>query len=280
MKIVSTVPAFQELAKIDSAEDRITGWVTSYEERFPSVFEVYYSAWGNHERRRDAAVQAPTLLERIVAAERRAHHLVGQAEGDFRARGLLAGDELHVVLLVGGHTSNGWVAEHHGRHTLFLALELLGEPPYDDLLVVHELTHLAQTQLSAATRSHTYPASLAVLVEGAATATSRALRPGYTDSAYLWMDEAHHDWLRECESNARQIASLLIEHADLLDDHDAVAPLLRNRSAPGIPARSGYWAGDLIARAMLHDGYNLRDLLSVEKDEAIDRVLAWATTQA
>jgi len=50
---------------------------------------------------------------------------------------------------------NGWVAEHTGQRTLFLALEFLGHPPHDDLLVVHELTHVAQAQLSVATRAQT-----------------------------------------------------------------------------------------------------------------------------
>ena len=66
-------------------------------------------------------------------------------------------------------------------------------------------------------------------------------------------------------------------HADTPDDDEAVAPLFRNRTTPGIPARSGYWVGELIARSMLQDGYGLRDLLSLGPAEARDRVLAWVT---
>lgn len=277
VEIVSTVADWQELAEIPSADDRAAAWLTSYEAKFPSVFDVYYSAWGNPEGRWEAAAQAPELRDQIVAAEARARHLLGQAEEEFRDRGLLEGDELHAVLLVGGHTSNGWVAEHDGRRSLFLALEFLGVPPYDDLLVVHELTHVAQAQRSAATRSRTYAASLAAMVEGAATATSRVLRPGYTDSAYLWMDEYHEDWLQECESSRQAIASLLMQHADTPDDNDTVAPLFRNRAGPGVPARSGYWAGDLVARDMLQEGCGLRGLLSVGPRGAHDRVVDWAT---
>lgn len=247
VEIVSTVGAWQELAEIPDADDRVAAWTTSYEARFPSVFEVYYSAWGAPSRRREAALQAPTLKDQITAAEDRACHLLDQAENDFRERGLLQG-ELRAVLMVGGHTSNGWVAEHNGHRSLFLALEYLGTAPYDDLLVVHEITHVVQSQLSPSTGARKYGSSLAVMVEGAATATSRALRPGHTDSAYLWMDGHHEAWLDECNANAAAIASLLLRHADTPDDDEEVAPLFRNRATPGIPARSGYWVGELIAR--------------------------------
>jgi hypothetical protein len=277
VEIVSTVGAWQELAEIPDADDRVAAWTTSYEARFPSVFEVYYSAWGAPSRRREAALQAPTLKDQITAAEDRACHLLDQAENDFRERGLLQG-ELRAVLMVGGHTSNGWVAEHNGHRSLFLALEYLGTAPYDDLLVVHEITHVVQSQLSPSTGARKYGSSLAVMVEGAATATSRALRPGHTDSAYLWMDGHHEAWLDECNANAAAIASLLLRHADTPDDDEEVAPLFRNRATPGIPARSGYWVGELIARGMLQDGYGLHDLLSLGPAEARDRVLAWART--
>lgn len=277
VEIVSTVGAWQELAEIPDADDRVAAWTTSYEARFPSVFEVYYSAWGAPSRRREAALQAPTLKDQITAAEDRACHLLDQAENDFRERGLLQG-ELRAVLMVGGHTSNGWVAEHNGHRSLFLALEYLGTAPYDDLLVVHEITNVVQSQLSPSTGARKYGSSLAVMVEGAATATSRALRPGHTDSAYLWMDGHHEAWLDECNANAAAIASLLLRHADTPDDDEEVAPLFRNRATPGIPARSGYWVGELIARGMLQDGYGLHDLLSLGPAEARDRVLAWART--
>ncbi len=212
--------------------------------------------------------------------------LLRQAEDDFRDRGLLCEDDLPAVLLVGGHTSNGWVAEHAGQRTLFLALEFLGHPPHDDLLVVHELTHVAQAQLSVATRAQTYPASLAVVVEGVATATTRVVRPGLADSAYLWMDEGHHQWVDRCRSSARKIATMLLEHLDTPNDADAVAPLFRNvtdqhvpaRSAycQHVPARSAYWAGDQIAQDMLQQGYALRDLLSIAEDDARTRVATWA----
>ena len=280
MDIVSTVGAWRELAQIPNEADRVTAWNCSYEAQFPSVFDVYYSAWGDRDRRPEAAVRAPALVSQVLGAEERARHLLSQAEGDFRALGLLGDDELHVVLMVGGHSSNGWVAEHAGRSSLFLALEFLGEPPHDDLLVVHELAHVVQAQRSAATRTRSYPAALGALVEGAAVATSRALRPGHTDTAYLWMDDDHEEWLDSCAASAGAIAALLLQHADTPDDAAEVAPLFRNRPGFSVPARSGYWAGDLIARAILEEGYRLRDLLSLDQHEARERVVRWAKANA
>lgn len=276
MEILTTANAWQRLARISDAEGRVTAWTREYEAGFPTVFDVYYSAWGDRGRRRDAALRAPELTQRIRAAESRARVLLREAEDDFRDRGLLCEDDLHAVLLVGGHTSNGWVAEHAGQRTLFLALEFLGHPPHDDLLVVHELTHVAQAQLSVATRAQTYPASLAVVVEGVATATTRVVRPGLTDSAYLWMDEGHHQWVDRCRASAPKIATMLLEHLDTPDDADAVAPLFRNVTDQHVPARSAYWAGDQIAQDMLQQGYALRDLLSIAEDDARTWVATWA----
>jgi hypothetical protein len=276
VEVVSTVGAWLEVAALTTAQDRADAWVASYEARFPTVFEVYYRAWGNPSARHTAAILAPALVEQVVAAEVRAMNLLGRAEADFRTHGLLEGDDLHAALMVGGHSSNGWVAEHQGLPTLFLALEYLGGPPFDDLLVVHELAHVAQAQRSAATRAPTFPASLAVMVEGAATTTSRVLRPGFDDGAYLWMDSDHDDWLDECVSATPGIAALLLEHADTLDDDEAVAPLVRNRPEAGIPPRSGYWVGDLISRTMLQRGCGLGELLSIGPNQARDLVLRWA----
>lgn len=275
VKILSTVGAWAELADMPHADQRVAAWLSWYEASFRSIFDVYYSAWGAPARRSNAAVQAPSLREQILAAEGRARHLLTRAENDFLDRGLLV-DELHAVLLVGSHTSNGWVAELDGQPSLFLALEYLGTPPYDDLLVVHEIGHVVQMQLSPPARDRTYTASLAAMIEGVATATSRVLRPGHTDSAYLWMDEDHETWIDECVERAPAIALRLLRHADAPDDDKSVAPLFRNHATPTIPARCGYWVGDLIARGMLMEGRRLNDLLSIESAEARYRVLDWA----
>jgi hypothetical protein len=45
--------------------------------------------------------------------------------------------------LVGNNTANAWVEEFRGRQSMLVALELLGDPPYDGMLFSHEAVHLA-----------------------------------------------------------------------------------------------------------------------------------------
>ncbi len=280
MQILSTVDAWSALAHIPDEDERVKAWTAEYEARWPTVFEVYYSGWGEPEQRRGAALAAPGLLDRIHVAERRAEEVLRAAEADFRDLGLLFDDDLHAVLMVGGGSSNGWVAEHEGRRVLFLALEMLGMPPHDDVLIVHELTHVVQGQLCEAARARTFTSSFAVFTEGAAVASTRRIRPGLSDSAYLWMDEDHHDWVSQCQYAAPGIAAMVLEHLDSPADADAVAPLLRNRSGEALPPRSGYWAGDQIAGQMLNHGYALTDVLSTPAGQARARVAQWATERA
>jgi hypothetical protein len=66
-------------------------------------------------------------------------------------------------------------AEFHGRRTLFVALELLGDPPYDGIVISHEALHLAHMHHGAATWPDDVGAYL--IQEGVATAASRELHP-------------------------------------------------------------------------------------------------------
>ena len=279
MEVLSTVDAWLEMAQLTDPADRARAWRERYEAAFPSVFEVYYRSWGQLDRRTEAARSAPGMVERVRDAELRARRLLALSEGDFYERGLVLGEGLHAVLLVGGHTSNGWVADHEGRPTLFLALEFLAGPPYDELLVVHELTHVVQGQLCSAARSRTHPSSFGVLLEGAAAATSRILRPGHTDSAYLWMDDDHHEWIGRCQASARDIATLLLTHLETPDDGEAVAPLFRNVNDHRLPPRSAYWAGDQIARQLLDGGTTLIEMLSCDPTGSRNLVSQWAQQQ-
>ena len=70
-------------------------------------------------------------------------------------------------------------------------------------------------------------------------ATTRRLRPGLSASAYLWMDEEHHDWVNQCQSSAPGTASMVLEHLDAPDDAEVVAVPLRNRPGGAIPLDRG-----------------------------------------
>ena len=179
-------------------------------------------------------------------------------------------DEIDVVLLVGNHTANGWVDEFHGRQSLFVALELLGAPPYDGVLVSHEALHLAHMHHGAASWPDDVGARL--IQEGVATAASRELHPGLSDGGYLWTDDQHNPWVRECREVERAlIAAVLDEMATL-----AEAPHVKGLFAPDwqastrFPPRSGYWLADLLAQHWLSQ-HSLQDVLLWDHAEATDR---------
>ena len=251
MRLTSTVPAYLALADIADDDARERAWTEQYEAVHREVFETYHRSWGRHERCLAASHDVTRLAPAMSANEGRARRLAAEAEAFFRGEGLL-GDDLDVVLLVGGHTSNGWVTELDGRATLFLALESLGEPPYDGVLLTHEAFHVAHSQH----RAETWPEDCAgsLFQEGLAVAVSREVHPGLSDSAYLWFDGTHDGWADECAAMAPQLAARTLGLLDLpYDDPGVKALFTGEHPQPGFPVRAGYWLGDVVLRALLSE---------------------------
>src|SRR5262249_36453497 len=85
--------------------------------------------------------------------------------------------------------------------------------------------------------------------EGVATAASRRLHPGLSDSGYLWTDDQHDPWVRECREAERALITVVLEEMATPSE----APHVRGLFAPdcqasGLPPRSGYWLADLLAQ--------------------------------
>ncbi len=95
-------------------------------------------------------------------------------------------------------------------------------------MIVHEAAHLAH-QLTASTE---WPGTVleGLFSEGlaVAVAVSRQLRPGQSDSAYLWMDDAHQGWVDECVERADDIKAVVLERIDS-EDESHVAELFTLR---------------------------------------------------
>jgi hypothetical protein len=248
MRLTSTVEEYLALADVPGDERR-AAWTDVYEAAHPEIFAKYHSAWGRHERCLAAADEVPGLAAAITANETRARHLIELAESSFRSDGLLT-DDLDVVLLVGGHTSDGWVTELGDTVTLFLALEFLSDPPYDGVLVSHEAFHVAHARHGAASWAEDCVASL--FQEGIAVAISREIHAGLPDSAYLWFDDAHADWVRDCEAAEAAIARRALDHLDTSYEEMAVRSLFTLQDGEKeLPPRAGYWLGDLLLRRLL-----------------------------
>ncbi|MGC4110399.1 MAG: hypothetical protein QM747_08260 [Nocardioides sp.] len=248
MRVTSTVPGYVALADIPP-DRRESAWTDVYEAAYPEIFATYHSGWGKHERCLAAAVDVPSEAPRILAVEARARALLEETERSFRADGLLS-DDLDVVLLVGGHTSNGWITELDETVTLFLALEFLGDPPYDGVLASHEAFHVAHSRHGADGWPEDGAASL--FQEGIATAISRQLHPGLDDSAYLWFDDRHDDWVRECAASERAIVRRALDHLGTSYDEKVCRALFTTQDDEHeLPPRAGYWLGDLLVRRLL-----------------------------
>lgn len=257
MRVTSTVPGYLALADVPD-QRREAAWTDEYEAAYPEIFEKYYSAWGLRERSRAAAADVPDLAPRILALEERARELIVMTERSFRDDGLLT-DDLDVVLLVGGHTSNGWVTELGDTVTLFLALEFLGDPPYDGVLASHEAFHVAHSRHGAGEWPE--DGASALFQEGIATAISREIHPGLDDSSYLWFDDAHGAWVRDCVATEGAIARRALEHLGTSYDEMAVRALFTTRDDEHeLPPRAGYWLGDRLVRGLL-ERYPASDLL-------------------
>lgn len=276
MRVTSTVPGYLALADVPE-ELREAAWTDRYEAAYPEIFEKYHSAWGRHERCLAAAAGVTDRVALIRDAEPRARDLIELSERSFRADGLLT-DDLDVVLMVGGRTSNGWVTELGGTVTLFLALEFLGEPPYDAVLVSHEAFHVAHGRHGADTWPEDCAASL--FQEGIAVAISREIHPGLDDSAYLWNDDAHGDWVSQCEAAEAAIARRALGQLDAPYDEPAARALFTILAEEReLPPRAGYWLGDRLLRGLLErhpasdllvwDHTLVRDALAAELDVLI-----------
>ena len=267
MRLTSTVADYQKLAGIADHASRLQAWMTDYEAAHRDVFDLYYRSYSDPRRRNGAVADVDRISPLVREREARAEALARQTEQEFRAQGLL--DELNVVFLVGNHTANGWIEEFQGRQTMFVALELLAAPPSDGILFSHEALHLAHMHHGAATWPDDIGSHL--IQEGVATAASRELHPGLSDSAYLWTDDQHDPWVRECRQAERALTAVVLDEITTPAEAAHVRGLFApDCQASSLPPRSGYWLGDLLAQHWLSE-HSLRDVLRWNHADATDR---------
>jgi hypothetical protein len=130
-------------------------------------------------------------LARIVAhREAQLRETLTRTEEQFRRLGLLPADaDVSVVLFVGTGHSDAWVEVFRQAPTLFVALEMFGDPPSVELLATHECLHVAHYRSLSrllSSRPHlTDHVGFRIWAEGLAVAGTRLLRPGHDDAAYL-----------------------------------------------------------------------------------------------
>ena len=256
-----------EASEIEDALSRLQAWTTEYEAAHRDVFDVYYRSYGDPCSRNGAVADVPRISPLVQEWEARAEALARQTEQEFSAQGLL--DELNVVLLVGNHTANAWMDEFHGRQTMFVALEFWAPRPTTACFSPTEALHLAHMHHGAAN----WPDDVAshLIQEGLATAATRNRHPGLSDSGYLWNDDHHDSWVRECRAEERALAAVVLDEMATPADAAHVRGLFGPDCQAGtLPPRLGYWLGDLLAQHWLSQ-HNPRDVLGWNHAEATDR---------
>lgn len=268
--VVSTTAAYLAMANGLDGPLTAAAWA-KYEAAHPAIFEVYYRSWGDPRKRGAALAQVSPLAPLILQREARALRLVTAVSEQLSAMGL-TDQPLRVVLLVGVGSSNGWVAPVDGRPTLFLALELLPDPPFDQVLIAHESIHTIQPGVD-------WPATVAADLwrEGCATALSRQLCAGHEDSAYLWFDAHHRDWLRACEEYGGLITAMTLDNLKNTDQQ-IIRALFSMPETTSVPHRAGYWLADKMVTALLGSGAGGHELLSVSYVDAVKRSQHWLST--
>ena len=262
MRVLSTVDAYLALADLGAQADE-HAWRARYEAAYPDVFATYYREWGAPGRRGAATAALAGLAPLMRERERRALDMLERVSRDFAGRGLLPGKDMPVVLMVGVGSSNGWVTPFRREPTLFLALEFLGQPPGDEILINHETVHLAH-QLAAPQWAQQADSSVAgaLFFEGLATAMSRVLCPGHSDSQYCWFDDEHADWADECAKAAGPAAAKMIDELDV-SRPEVVRHWFAGGPGSSVPTRWGYWCGDRLAAGLL-DQHDPADVLRLD----------------
>lgn len=273
LRVRDLVPDF--LACLDEcAEAPVATWPDRWRSRYlgrhPEVFRAVDrdGEWSGAQGLskimiglRDGAAELAARAEAVRALLPAGVTVVGDAMG-------WAGDgrPIECVVLVGLHRANGWADILDNRLALFLAVEELGPPGDDWLLVLHELAHVIHDRQAAIRDWPDYGVANTLLVEGLATQVSAELDPGRPDEEYLWFGRpGYRPWLDDCRRRWPEILDRIRADLDATDtEHHAPYFLMRDSPlAAGLPKRCGYLVG-LAAVRRLREENSLSDIASWE----------------
>lgn len=170
-----------------------------------------------------------------------------------------------------GHT----YADRSGRTHLLFGLELIALlhdkadlPAFFD----HELFHLYQSQVGPRSDNDEL-VWRALWKEGLATYASRRLNPGLSVSQVLFFPT---DLKAQVDADRPRIAGLLLQD---LDSADGYGRWFQARPSPGIPMRSGYYLGYLLAEH-LGRGKSLAELARMPSAQVRSETQAFLETLA
>lgn len=164
-----------------------------------------------------------------------------------------------LIFFVGAFDGNAFAAPY-GENRIAVCLPV--ENGENQVVIVHELTHLVHGKIIGFTASWERPVASLVFQEGLATQLSKYLVPGHTDEFYV---EAQVGWLQECSKDAKVILQ-------------GIKPYLHECSAERIfqftmgagttgKAREGYFVGWKLIGDMIEDGWSFSDIAKVREED-------------
>ncbi|MFG2009375.1 hypothetical protein ACGFNF_09915 [Micromonospora sp. NPDC048868] len=156
---------------------------------------------------------------------------------------------------------------------MFLAVERLGEPEHDELLVRHEVAHVVHDRLARIRDWPEHGVAPALLTEGLATQVTAELDPRRPDDEYLWMGATHRRWLADCRRRWPEILHRIAADVDATDlDRYAAWFLMRDSVHRGdLPRRCGYLVGLELVR-LLRERHPLHEIAAWDLDQGLDEV--------
>lgn len=177
-------------------------------------------------------------------------------------------DTINIVLIyyVGTFDDNAFVAPYKdGKIALCLPIES-GE---DDIVLVHELTHIVHSRTAEIAMSWLRPVSTLVYQEGLAMHLSKYLVPGNCDEKYV---EHREGWLKSCQNQTSKICDGILPYLDETSSEILYKFAVKNDSTGN--EREAYFIGwELIAR-LLAAGQTFKHIASIKEDEMSAQIRA------
>ena len=159
-----------------------------YTSQAPDFFEAYFSgfSYNTSTLKYRVEVTAPEHYAHLRALVRRNPPKVIVSNALKRCRALIPMEQVHVYLMIGFFSADGFTLIIDGNPVIGIGLERLRDFSYLDLLVAHEYAHCLRIRNGFLSRNR----SLSILNEGIASHFSQAAFPERTLPEHLFLSNA------------------------------------------------------------------------------------------
>lgn len=178
-------------------------------------------------------------------------------------------ESVDVVLLffVGAFDGNAFAAPY-GENRIAVCLPI--ENGENQMIIVHELTHLVHGKIIGSGASWEKTVASLVFQEGLATQLSKYLAPGYKDEFYV---EAQEGWLQECCKDAKQILQGIKPYLQECSS-ERIFQFTMGTGTTG-KVREGYFTGWKLIGDMLEDGWSFSSIARIREDDMVNTLVKY-----